>query len=52
MFFDCLYDEDVISKDAFYKWETSQDPAQQLGQGVAPKSVTAFFTWLRESENM
>uniref|UniRef100_A0AAY4EAD8 Eukaryotic translation initiation factor 4 gamma, 3a n=1 Tax=Denticeps clupeoides TaxID=299321 RepID=A0AAY4EAD8_9TELE len=22
MFFDCLYDEDVISEDAFYKWET------------------------------
>uniref|UniRef100_A0A8C2GUC7 Eukaryotic translation initiation factor 4 gamma, 3b n=1 Tax=Cyprinus carpio TaxID=7962 RepID=A0A8C2GUC7_CYPCA len=21
MFFDCLYDEDVISEDAFYKWE-------------------------------
>uniref|UniRef100_A0A8C5GRG5 Eukaryotic translation initiation factor 4 gamma, 3a n=1 Tax=Gouania willdenowi TaxID=441366 RepID=A0A8C5GRG5_GOUWI len=26
MFFDCLYDEDVISEDAFYKWETSKDP--------------------------
>uniref|UniRef100_A0A8C7UA34 Eukaryotic translation initiation factor 4 gamma, 3a n=1 Tax=Oncorhynchus mykiss TaxID=8022 RepID=A0A8C7UA34_ONCMY len=23
MFFDCLYDEDVISEDAFYKWETT-----------------------------
>uniref|UniRef100_A0A669D5T4 Eukaryotic translation initiation factor 4 gamma 3 n=1 Tax=Oreochromis niloticus TaxID=8128 RepID=A0A669D5T4_ORENI len=22
MFFDCLYDEDVISEDAFYKWES------------------------------
>uniref|UniRef100_A0A8C8ITY1 Eukaryotic translation initiation factor 4 gamma, 3a n=1 Tax=Oncorhynchus tshawytscha TaxID=74940 RepID=A0A8C8ITY1_ONCTS len=50
MFFDCLYDEDVISEDAFYKWETSKDPAEQLGKGVALKSVTAFFTWLREAE--
>uniref|UniRef100_A0A672T546 Eukaryotic translation initiation factor 4 gamma 3 n=1 Tax=Sinocyclocheilus grahami TaxID=75366 RepID=A0A672T546_SINGR len=24
MFFDCLYDEDVISEDAFYQWETSE----------------------------
>ncbi|XP_034388717.1 eukaryotic translation initiation factor 4 gamma 3 isoform X2 [Cyclopterus lumpus] len=50
MFFDCLYDEDVISEDAFYKWETSKDPAEQEGKGVALKSVTAFFTWLREAE--
>ncbi|KAL0181061.1 hypothetical protein M9458_023467, partial [Cirrhinus mrigala] len=44
MFFDCLYDEDVISEDAFYQWETSKDPAEQQGKGVALKSVTAFFT--------
>ncbi|KAI5095655.1 eukaryotic translation initiation factor 4 gamma 3 isoform X5, partial [Silurus meridionalis] len=50
MFFDCLYDEDVISEDAFYKWEVSKDPAEQHGKGVALKSVTAFFTWLREAE--
>ncbi|CAF90414.1 unnamed protein product, partial [Tetraodon nigroviridis] len=50
MFFDCLYDEDVISEDAFYKWESSKDPAEQKGKGVALKSVTAFFTWLREAE--
>ncbi|XP_060766148.1 eukaryotic translation initiation factor 4 gamma 3 isoform X3 [Neoarius graeffei] len=50
MFFDCLYDEDVISEDAFYKWETSKDPAEQHGKGIALKSVTAFFTWLREAE--
>ncbi|XP_078414384.1 eukaryotic translation initiation factor 4 gamma 3-like isoform X14 [Cetorhinus maximus] len=50
MFFDTLYDEDVISEDAFYKWESSKDPAEQSGKGVALKSVTAFFTWLREAE--
>ncbi|XP_034170013.2 eukaryotic translation initiation factor 4 gamma 3 isoform X3 [Pangasianodon hypophthalmus] len=50
MFFDCLYDEDVISEDAFYKWETCKDPAEQQGKGIALKSVTAFFTWLREAE--
>lgn len=50
MFFDCLYDEDVISEDAFNKWETCTDPAEQQGKGVALKSVTTFFTWLREAE--
>ncbi|XP_077582198.1 eukaryotic translation initiation factor 4 gamma 3 [Stigmatopora nigra] len=50
LFFDCLYDEDVISEYAFNKWETSKDPAEQEGKGVALKSVTAFFTWLREAE--
>ncbi|XP_069598081.1 eukaryotic translation initiation factor 4 gamma 3 isoform X4 [Ranitomeya imitator] len=50
MFFDCLYDEEVISEDAFYMWESSKDPAEQNGKGVALKSVTAFFTWLQEAE--
>ncbi|XP_078696975.1 eukaryotic translation initiation factor 4 gamma 1-like isoform X4 [Branchiostoma floridae x Branchiostoma belcheri] len=50
MFFDTLYDEDVISEDAFYAWESNTDPAEQEGKGVALKSVTAFFTWLREAE--
>uniref|UniRef100_A0A665VAA1 Eukaryotic translation initiation factor 4 gamma 1-like n=1 Tax=Echeneis naucrates TaxID=173247 RepID=A0A665VAA1_ECHNA len=50
MFFDALYDEDVIKDEAFYKWESSKDPAEQTGKGVALKSVTAFFTWLREPE--
>uniref|UniRef100_A0A4W4FZT4 Eukaryotic translation initiation factor 4 gamma, 1a n=1 Tax=Electrophorus electricus TaxID=8005 RepID=A0A4W4FZT4_ELEEL len=49
-FFDTLYDEDVIKEEAFYKWESSKDPTEQVGKGVALKSVTAFFTWLREAE--
>ncbi|XP_037533293.1 eukaryotic translation initiation factor 4 gamma 1 [Nematolebias whitei] len=51
MFFNTLYDEDVIKEDAFYKWESSKDPAEQQGKGVALKSVTAFFMWLREAED-
>nr|XP_061793761.1 eukaryotic translation initiation factor 4 gamma 3-like isoform X2 [Nerophis lumbriciformis] len=50
MFFDCLYDEDVISEEAFCMWESSKDAAEQEGKGVALKSVTDFFTWLREAE--
>ncbi|XP_051984948.1 eukaryotic translation initiation factor 4 gamma 1a isoform X2 [Xyrauchen texanus] len=51
IFFDALYDEDVIKEETFYKWESSKDTAEQLGKGVALKSVTAFFTWLREAED-
>ncbi|XP_020359085.1 eukaryotic translation initiation factor 4 gamma 1 isoform X15 [Oncorhynchus kisutch] len=51
MFFDTLYDEDVIKEEAFNKWESSKDPAEMQGKGVALKSVTAFFTWLREAED-
>ncbi|XP_077412357.1 eukaryotic translation initiation factor 4 gamma 1a isoform X2 [Vanacampus margaritifer] len=50
MFFDALYDADVIKDEAFYKWESSKDAAEQSGKGVALKSATAFFTWLREPE--
>ncbi|XP_077146227.1 eukaryotic translation initiation factor 4 gamma 1 isoform X1 [Ranitomeya variabilis] len=51
MFFDALYDEDVIKEEPFYEWESSKDPSEQQGKGVALKSVTAFFTWLREAED-
>lgn len=50
MFFDCLYDEDIIRDEVFFKWESCKDPAEMLGKGVALKSVTAFFSWLREAE--
>ena len=50
MFFDALYDEDVIKEEAFEKWGSSKDPAEQQGKGVALKSVTTFLTWLREAD--
>ncbi|KAG7272924.1 hypothetical protein CRUP_002504 [Coryphaenoides rupestris] len=50
MFFDALYDDDVIKEEAFEKWGASKDPAEQQGKGVALKSVTTFFTWLREAD--
>ncbi|XP_060075672.1 eukaryotic translation initiation factor 4 gamma 3-like isoform X2 [Ylistrum balloti] len=48
--FDTLYDEDIISEDAFNQWEKSEDPAEQEGKGVAMRQVVQFFTWLREAE--
>lgn len=48
--FDVLYDEDIISEDAFHQWETSNDPKEARGKGVALASVSQFFTWLHEAE--
>ncbi len=49
-FFDILFDEDVISEDAFYQWEVSNDPTEQAGKGIARTSVVQFFAWLREAD--
>lgn len=45
--FNFLFDEEVISEEAFIKWEKSDDPAEQEGKGVALKQVVQFFTWLQ-----
>jgi len=47
-----LFDEDVISEDAFNQWQRSDDSAEQEGKGVAMSSVVHFFTWLGEAEDM
>merc|ERR1719431_1759811 len=48
--FDVLYDCDVISEDAFLEWEESTEPGEQEGEGVALKSCTQFFQWLKTAE--
>jgi translation initiation factor 4G len=48
--FDTLYDCDVISEDAFLEWEESSEPGEQEGKGVALKSCTQFFQWLKTAE--
>jgi translation initiation factor 4G len=49
-FFDLLYDEDVISEDAFNAWNTTDKPAEKAGYGVAKAGVAQFFTWLHNAE--
>jgi translation initiation factor 4G len=48
--FEALYDADVLSEEAFEAWEKCDNPAEQEGKGVAIKSTTQFFTWLREAD--
>ncbi|CAH1239802.1 EIF4G1 [Branchiostoma lanceolatum] len=51
MFLDTLYDEKIISEEAFFAWESDSDPAEQAGKGMAVKCVAAFLLWLREAED-
>jgi translation initiation factor 4G len=32
-------------------WESCDDPAELEGKGVAIKSTTQFFTWLKEADD-
>lgn len=48
--FDVLYEVELISEDAFLAWEESTEPGEQEGKGVALKSCTQFFQWLKEAE--
>jgi hypothetical protein len=46
--FECLYDVDVVSEEGLLAWETCNDPAELEGKGVAIKSTTQFFVWLKQ----
>jgi len=48
--FELLYNEDVITEEAFCNWETNKDPAEQEGKGVALKSCTQFLIYIKEAE--
>ena len=39
-----------LLQDAFLEWEESTEPGEQEGKGVALKSCTQFFQWLKTAE--
>ncbi|KAJ8913562.1 hypothetical protein NQ315_017113 [Exocentrus adspersus] len=45
---DKLYELGTFSQESFISWESSNDPAEQEGKGVALKQLTCFFTQLKE----
>jgi translation initiation factor 4G len=48
--FNCLYNNDVIAQEGFEAWLDCSEVSEQEGKGVAIKSTTHFFTWMRENE--
>jgi len=50
-FFEVLYDEEIISEDAFYQWLNSEDTTEHPGKGIACASVAQFYKWLREANS-
>jgi translation initiation factor 4G len=50
-FFDTLYHEDVVTDDAYFQWEQSNDPQEQNGRGAAKMSVVQFIAWLKEADD-
>ncbi|XP_044726466.1 eukaryotic translation initiation factor 4 gamma 1-like isoform X3 [Chrysoperla carnea] len=46
-----LWDSAVLSNESFLQWEKCTDPAEQEGKGVALKTLTSFFTSVREAED-
>jgi translation initiation factor 4G len=49
-YFNALYDEEVISEDAFFAWEKDDNPNEIQGKGTAKSSTVHFFEWLRSAE--
>ena len=49
--FNHLWESSIISNEAFFQWENSQDPAEAHGKAVAIKSVVALFTSMKETED-
>ena len=45
--FDMLYDEDIISEDAFRLWQNTD---REEGHAISVLSLKAFFEWLDEAE--
>ncbi|GFR93186.1 eukaryotic translation initiation factor 4 gamma, 1 [Elysia marginata] len=48
--FEALYNEEVVSEEAFKQWEVSTE--EQEGKGTCCKQLTRFFAWLRENEDL
>ena len=50
-FFEFFYDNDVVSEEALFAWESCDNPAEAEGKGVAITSTTQFFIWLRDADD-
>lgn len=47
--FDTFYDDDIISEQAFFHWEKTED--EPYGKGAALQQAVQFLAWLKETED-
>ncbi|XP_011502428.1 PREDICTED: eukaryotic translation initiation factor 4 gamma 3-like [Ceratosolen solmsi marchali] len=48
----CLYENNVLSNEAFLTWEKNEDPAERKGKSVSLVSLKSFFIPLKEVEDI
>ncbi|XP_046742564.1 eukaryotic translation initiation factor 4 gamma 3-like isoform X8 [Diprion similis] len=46
-----LWEDSIISYDAFLAWESNKDPTTLAGKSVAIMALTSFFTSLKEADD-
>ncbi|XP_044751376.1 eukaryotic translation initiation factor 4 gamma 3-like isoform X2 [Coccinella septempunctata] len=46
-----LSEDSIFAQESFLSWESSKDPAEQEGKGVALNQLRAFFTQLKENDD-
>jgi translation initiation factor 4G len=47
--FNTLYDEEVITEEAFMTWKQDKHPLRQEGKGPAFQATASFFEWLQSA---
>ena len=45
-FFNTLFDEEVITEEAFMTWKLDESPSRQEAKGPALQATKSFFEWL------
>ncbi len=48
-FFNILYDEEVITEEAFMSWKQDENPSRQEAKGPALQATSSFFEWLQSA---
>ena len=48
-FFNTLYDEEVLTEEAFMKWKQDENPSRQQAKGPALQATHSFFEWLQSA---
>ena len=48
-FFNTLYDEEVLTEEAFMNWKQDESPSRQEAKGPALQATASFFEWLQSA---